>query len=564
MGQVTSSSCPVSSSQTDHMYWTCREKGTISNNSKSNWYGNTCGNDDLTLTLPDECLAMIFGTLSCHDRNNCSLVCKRWKSIDSMSRQSLVLVARSEMSHLLPSLLSRFRSVSVLALKCSRKIVSIDDDALARIPALLPSLKKLKVKGCIDISDNGLHAFALHRPPLLTKLSFASCGFGSRGLISLLVNCPSIQDLTIKRLRKLDGQNIPLSLDGYPYSSMDLVKEENSDPYKQQKMKEMKQGDSIHQLEKLCIKDLHNARLFIPLLCSYGQSLKTLIVCRSSGNWDRVLGSLQGRTTGIAEIHVENVQMGDAGLVSISTSCPDLQVLYLSRATDCTDAGLSAIANSCRKLRKLHVDAWSRFGSRTIGDAGVLSIAIRCTHIQEIVLMGVPITVASLDVLASNCPALERMALCNTESVGDFEMTIIGAKFSALRKLCIKNCPISDSGIQAIGEGCPSLVKLKVKRCRGVTQASVSKLRMQRSSLVVSVDKGSILFERERTVSTVDELQDGYMRGRRMPTSAFPNARPRPRSTRTRVICSSRSALLLGAKFGRKRSNEGNSHTEGF
>ena len=62
--------------------------------------------------------------------------------------------------------------------------------------------------------------------------------------------------------------------------------------------------------------------------------------------------------------------MGDSGLVAIVAACPGLEVLYLSRASDCTDDGVSAIANFCRKLRKLHIDAWSRFGSRTIGDDG--------------------------------------------------------------------------------------------------------------------------------------------------------------------------------------------------
>ena len=171
-------------------------------------------------------------------------------------------------------------------------------------------------------------------------------------------------------------------------------------------------GWFCHRLERLCIKDLHNARLFIPLLAAAAKSLKALIVCRSSGNWDPLLESLQqgGETGSVTEIQMENVQMGDPGLVAIAAACPDLEVLYLSRASDCTEDGVSALANSCRKLRKLHIDAWSRFGSRTIGDDGVLSIATRCANLQEVVLMGIPATIGSFNVLASNCPALERMA----------------------------------------------------------------------------------------------------------------------------------------------------------
>lgn len=490
--------------------------------------GGGDGDGDLTLGLPDECLAGVFGKLGCHDRNTCSLVCRRWRAVDSKSRQRLVLLARSDVSPFLPALLCRFSSVSVLSLKCSRKIVSIDDLALSRIPTLLASLKKLKLKGCIDVTDEGLHAFSLHRPLLLTKLSFASCGFGAGGLISLISNCPSLQDLTLKRLRKLDAQNVPLSFD-HP-----------------------------HRLERLCIKDLHNARLFIPLLAA-SKTLKALVVCRSSGNWDPLLESLQrGGATSVSEIQMENVQMGDPGLVAISASCPDLEVLYLSRASDCTDDGVSAIANSCRKLRKLHIDAWSRFGSRTIGDDGVLSIATRCSNLQEVVLMGIPVTVGSFNMFASNCPVLERMAICNTDTVGDSELAVIASKFTALKKLCIKNCPISDTGVKAVGEGCPSLVKLKVKRCRGVTQVSVSQLRLQRGSVVVSVDAGSMIFEEGMAMAEEETGTaggggggggGGVEGGGGERTRGGRISRRRSTSTSTNVVCSSRGALLLRSKF---------------
>ncbi|KAE8735468.1 hypothetical protein F3Y22_tig00000340pilonHSYRG00448 [Hibiscus syriacus] len=482
----------------------------------SSWPGQG-RSGDLSLELPDDCLALIFGNLGCHDRNNCSLVCKRWKHVDSKSRQRLILVARSEISLWFPSLFTRFSSVSVLSLKCSRKLVSVDNDALARIPTLLPSLKKLKLKGCVDITDTGLVTFSLHHPPLLSKLSFASCGIGSRGVVSLLINCPSLKDLTLKRLRKLDAEGTPLS---FEHQSCFETKSNTNDCY------------SYAKLERLCLKDLHNARLFIPLLGSSAQTLKTLIVCRSSGNWDSVLQSLQTTSTSIVEIQMDNVQLGDPGLVAISSYCPRLQVLYLSRATDCTDNGLSAISNSCRQLRKLHIDSWSRFGGRAISEEGFLSIATKCSCLQEVVLMGVAITVISLNALATSCPVLERMALCNTDSVGDLEMQFIGYKFNALKKLCIKNCPISDTGIKAVGEGCASLVKLKVKRCRGVTKESVWKLSMRRRRLIVSVDNGSMLLADDEMV----------LAPKRASTSSS-------RTHDVNVICGSRGALLLRSRF---------------
>ncbi|XP_050220470.1 putative F-box/LRR-repeat protein 8 [Mercurialis annua] len=503
MGQASSSSCSTPCSQhciTHHPHEMCNQSQA----------------HDLTSSLPDECLASIFDKLSCHDKNSSSLVCKRWKYIDSISRQRLVLLSPSEMSHSLPGLLTRFTSLSILSLKCSRKLLSIDDFSFSRIPIFLPSLSKLKLKGCTDISDDGLRAFSLNHPVSLSKISFASCGFGAAGLNSLLTNCPSLVHLTLKRLRKLDAHNTPL-FDEKNRTQLNIV--------------------------RLCIKDLHNARIFTPLLSASAQSLKTLIVCRSSGNWDKVFQSLQEKTSSsasISEIQIENVQMGDAGLIAISALCPQLQVLQLSRTTDCTDDGLSAIAASCKSLRKLHIDAWSRFGGRTISNDGVLAIGSHCLGLQELVLMGVPVSSLSLTLLASNCRVLERLALCNSDSVGDSEMGIIAAKFIALKKLCIKNCPITESGIEAIGSGCPNLVKLKVKRCRAISEASVRKLRVQRSSVVVSVDRGSMVLLGERMLVPQDE-EITRIRAANTGRAAAAAA--------TDVICSSRSAFFLKSRF---------------
>ncbi|CAI0628280.1 unnamed protein product [Linum tenue] len=481
---------------------------------------------DHTLSLPDECLATVFSKLGCHDRNSCSLVSKRWSSVDSASRHRLVLLSPAEISPSLPSLLSRFTSLTVLSLKCSRKSPSIDNDSFAQISRFLNSLQKIKLKGCTHISDDGLVAFSANRPSKLSKVSFASCGFGAKGINSMLTNC-SIKDLTLKRLRKLDTRTSHLE---YPDSSVGAGK----------------------LLVRLCVKDLHNAGVFTPLLSSCSKSLKTLIVCRSSGNWDGVLEESfggGGGITSVMEIQFESVQLGDQGLTSISTSCPDLQALYLSRTTDCTDDGLSAIAGKCKKLRKLHIDAWTRFGIRTIGDDGVLSIAQKSSHLQEIVLMGVPISVQTLNALASNCRSLERMALCNTDTLGDAELAFVAAKFLPLKKLCIKNCPVSELGIAAVGAGCPNLVKLKVKRCRGISAASIGRLKLRRRLLVVSVDEDTpMAFD---SGAEEEERQRGAER--RRGRDGNPNHHGllpgNASGTTANAICTSMSALFLKSKF---------------
>lgn len=409
---------------------------------------------DLTLCLPDECLASIFQKLINEDRNTCSLVCSRWHHIESKSRQRLVLQARADISRLLPDLIMRFEHVTVLALKCSRKFPSIDNKDLTVIGKSFTHLKKIKLKGCIEITDEGVESFSLVCGPI-KKFSCGSCGFGGKGLNSILKNCNELEDLTAKRLRRLDGQTERI-------------------------------GPGKGKLQRLCLKDLYNGQLFAPLL-SGSKCLRTLILSRNSGYWDQILESSTENLQQLTELQIENMHLGDRGLMALS-KCSKLEVFYMSRVSDCTDRGIYAVANGCRKLRKVHLDSGK---SRRIGEEGLLSIATKCPHLQELVLMGIVTSVVSLNALASNCPVLERMALCNSDGVGDLEMSCISAKFTALKKLCIKNCPISDDGLVTIAGGCPSLIKLKVKRCKGVTSKSIYQLQTKRGSLIVAVDGGS-------------------------------------------------------------------------
>ncbi|KAF6162517.1 hypothetical protein GIB67_003063 [Kingdonia uniflora] len=58
----------------------------------------------------------------------------------------------------------------------------------------------------------------------------------------------------------------------------------------------------------------------------------------------------------------------------------------------------------------------------------------------------------------------------------------------ALKKLCIKGCPILYHGMEALAIRCPNLVKVKVKKCRGVTCEGAGWLRASRGSLAVNLD----------------------------------------------------------------------------
>ena len=86
----------------------------------------------------------------------------------------------------------------------------------------------------------------------------------------------------------------------------------------------------------------------------------------------------------LTELQIESMHLGDRVFMALS-KCSKLEVFYMSRVFDYTNRGIYAVANGCRKLRKLHLDSVKPI---RIGEKGLLSIATKCPQLQELVLMG--------------------------------------------------------------------------------------------------------------------------------------------------------------------------------
>ncbi|PIN13512.1 Leucine rich repeat protein [Handroanthus impetiginosus] len=428
--------------------------------------------NDYTLNLPDECLACIFQSLSAGDRKRSSLVCRRWLRVEGQSRHRLSLNAQSELANVIPRLLLRFDAVTKLVLKCDRRSVSIGDDALILISLKCKNLTRLKLRACRELTDDGMSVFA-ENCRNLQKFSCGSCRFGAKGMNALLENCGSLEELSVKRLRGIT--------DGAPAESVGP-------------------GKAAGSLRVICLKDLYNGQCFGPMIIG-AKNLRSLKLFRCSGDWDTLLEVIADRVDGLVEVHLERLQVSDIGLAAIS-NCANLEVLHLVKTPECTNMGLKAVAEKCRLLRKLHIDGWK---TNRISDDGLIAVATNCPNLQELVLIGVNPTQLSLDKLATNCQNLERLALCGSETVGDAEISCIAAKCTALKKLCIKSCPVSDHGMEALAGGCPNLVKVKVKKCRGVTSEGADWLMASRGSLAVNLDA----VEPELPDASIDEQELG-------------------------------------------------------
>ncbi|KAH7276980.1 hypothetical protein KP509_39G029100 [Ceratopteris richardii] len=363
----------------------------------------------------------------------------------------------------------------------------MDDKGLLLIAQHCTNLCKLKIKSCRQLTDEGIGLFSRVVSSTLQKLSCSLCSFGAHGMNSIVYNCSLLEDLSVKRLKGL--------IEG----PAEFI------------------GPGSCNIRRLCLKELFNAQLFGPLIAG-SKDLHTLIACRNSGNWDSLLTIISEQVSNLVEVHVEKLHLSDRGLQAISR-WTQLEVLYLIKLSECSNVGLSAIAEGCKRLRKLHID-----GSKInrIGDDGLVTLAAKCQELQEIVLISINATAVSLGLLASNCPALERLALCNSDTVGDTELYCITSKCYSLKKLCLKNCDISDEGMKGLAVGCPKLMKVKIKKCKRVTYEIVSWLQAHRPSLLVSLDCELPHMQIAEAVNLVEGVLE-------IPFAAVPPS-PRPRS----------------------------------
>ncbi|KAG2375959.1 F-box protein [Vigna angularis] len=410
---------------------------------------------DHTIRLSDDCLAVIFHFLSNADRKECSEVCRRWRRVDGERRHRLSLVARPELQELVSPLFDRFESVTKLTLRIDRKYASLNDDALIMISKRCRNLTRLKLRGCRDVTEIGMAGVG-DNCKALKKLSCASCMFGTKGIAALLDRCVTLEDLTLKRLR------------GVP------------------QITEVEVGAAA-SLKSICIKELVNGQSFAPLVIG-SKKLRTLKVIGCTGDWDDSLVRIGCLNGGLVEIHLEKVQVSDVGLVGVAR-CLRLETLHVVKTAECSNVGLAMVAERCRLLRKVHIDGWR---TNRIGDDGLAAIAKHCPDLQELVLIGVYPTFSSLAAIACNCRNLERLALCGIGTVGDAEIECIADKCVALKKLCIKGCPVSNAGIGALASGCPNLVKVKVKKCRKITGRGVEWVREKRVSLAFNYDDSEV------------------------------------------------------------------------
>jgi hypothetical protein len=166
----------------------------------------------------------------------CSLVYHQWFRVDGQNHHRFSLNALVDILSFLPSLFTRFDSVTNLTLRCDWKLNNLNNDALVLISIRCWSLTCLKLRGCHELTNQGVAEFAKNCTGL-KKLSAGSCMFGVGAMNAILDHCTALKEFPVKQLKGLNDSTDPIGL-----------------------------GAAGSSLKFICLKELINGQCFGPLI----------------------------------------------------------------------------------------------------------------------------------------------------------------------------------------------------------------------------------------------------------------------------------------------------------
>ncbi|XP_073282675.1 EIN3-binding F-box protein 1-like, partial [Primulina huaijiensis] len=176
----------------------------------------------------------------------------------------------------------------------------------------------------------------------------------------------------------------------------------------------------------------------------------------------------------------------DKGLFAIAMNCPNLMSVTIESCTNIGNESLKALGHYCPNLKCITVK-----NCALVSDQGIVSLFSSAGHVLlKAKLQALDISDVSLAVIGHYGSAMTNLALLDLQNVNDKGFWVMGKGqgLQKLKVLSITACRgISDSGLEALGGGCPNL-----------------KLFGLRKNLLVS-DTGMVKFA--RAAVTLESLQ---------------------------------------------------------
>ncbi|XP_052253586.1 F-box/LRR-repeat protein 7-like isoform X2 [Dreissena polymorpha] len=188
--------------------------------------------------------------------------------------------------------------------------------------------------------------------------------------------------------------------------------------------------------------------------------------------------------------------LDDAGLVTISSYCTQLQYLFLRKCARIGDQGVQAVCDNCPNIRELSVSDCKRltdYGASEISKLGdnlrYLSVA-KCEKVSDVAIIQI----------ARGCRKLRYLNARGCEAVSDDSLDTIARNLTRLKSLDIGKCDVTDEGLVALAY-CGQLRRLSVKSCDAITDLGIITIAQHCTKLQqLNIQDCHVTLEAYRTV----------------------------------------------------------------
>ncbi|KAK6117303.1 hypothetical protein DH2020_048948 [Rehmannia glutinosa] len=465
------------------------------------------GFDRINAVLPDELILEIFRHVeSKPSRDACSLVCKRWLSLERLSRDTIRIGASASPGNLVKLLSSRFPNIRYvfiderlsvsLPVQCrkrrrhSRGSTSsgrfchgseqsvfgddgmgtgcLSDSGLATVGDRFVKLEKLSLIWCSSITDVGLRSLA-EKCKSLRSLDLQGCYIGDKGLAAVGECCNFLEKLNLRFCEGLtDTGLVKLAIGcGGTLKSLGVAACAKITDISFEAV-----GSHCRSLESLSLdsETIHNKGL---LAMAKGCSALKVLKLQCLNITDDAL-----QAVGIFCLSLESLALYSFQKFTDSR-LSELALLYCQRIES---DGLSEIGKGCKFLQALHLVDCSAIGddsicsiARGIGDEALISIGQGCS-LHHLNVSGChQIGDAGIIAIARGCPQLSYLDVSVLQNLGDGALMELGEGCPSLKDVVISHCrQITDIGLNHLVRRCTLMESCHMVYCPGITEAGVA------------------------------------------------------------------------------------------
>ncbi|CAN0856176.1 F-box/LRR-repeat protein 4, partial [Linum grandiflorum] len=454
------------------------------------------GHNWINTLLPDEIILEIFSRLASKQaRDACSVVCKRWLSLERLSRTTLRIGASGNPDLFIHLLSTRFPNIKTIHIderlsislpvqlgRKRRKSINessfklrsmfqedlpdseqfhsfcLSDAGLITLSDQFPALQHLSLIWCSNVSSLGLLSLA-QKCSLLKSLDLQGCYVGDGGLSAVGKCCKQLEELNLRFCEGLSdvglielAEGCGISLKTLGVAACAKITDKSLEAV----------GSHCKSLETLSLDSefiQNDGVLAIAKGCPHLNVLKLQCINVT----DEALIAVGKYSSSLEVLALYSFQrFTDRGLFAIGDGCKKLKNLTLSDCYFLSDQGLGSIAKGCKELTHLEVN-----GCHNIGTIGLEAIGRSCTRLTELALLYCQrIGDNALDAIGKGCKYLEALHLVDCSSIGDDAICSIANGCTNLKKLHIRRCyEVGNKGIIAVGEKCKSLEDLSLRFC---------------------------------------------------------------------------------------------------